>query len=88
MGKHFGRKDGSQSAFILDFGDALVVEFNQVGKVYIFNSREKNRFLPNIFRDKRFTDGELKRYEVYSKTHQGNWQPVVEQALAQNGIRP
>ncbi len=86
--KHFGKKDGSQSAFILDFGRALVVEFNEVGKVYIFNSSEKRRFLPDIFRTKRFTDGELKRFEVYSKAHQGNWQPVVEQALAQNGIRP
>ena len=86
--KHFGKKDGSQSAFILDFGEALVVEFNEVGKVYIFNSSEKRRFLRDIFRNKRFTDGELKRYEVYSKTHQGNWQPVVEQALAQSGIRP
>lgn len=86
--KHFGKKDGSRSAFILDFGEALIVEFNEVGKVYVFNSREKNRYLPNIFREKKFTDGELKRLEVYSKSHQGNWQYVVEQALAQSGIRP
>lgn len=87
---HYGTTRGQQSAFLLDFGSILAIEFNGVGACYIYNEQNKKRLFPDIYRDASFSDAELKQpyYAEDRIRHAGNWQWKVQYILSQHGIRP
>lgn len=87
---HFGETSGQQSAFMLDFGSVLVIEFNGVGAVYVYDEKTSKSLFQNIYTSAVFTDGKLKQqdYAAEKFRHQGDWQWRVSYTLAQFGIRP
>lgn len=92
--KHnFGRMEyfSDTSAFLLDFGPVLVVEFSKVGNaVYIYRHRD----IPGL--DERFWSAapfpirELKQPDncVDKLTHNVHWQSRMRTLLAQFGVHP
>ena len=87
---HFGETKGQQSAFLLDFGSILVIEFNGVGACYIYEEVSRKRLFLDIYTDEVFTDGKLKQpYHAADRIrHAGNWQSNLSYVLSQYGIRP
>lgn len=87
---HFGETKGQQSAFLLDFGNILVVEFNGVGACYIYGESGRRRIFYDFYTDDVFTDAKLKQrdYAVEWITHGGNWQGKLSYILSRYGIRP
>lgn len=88
--RHFGRTTSPHSAFLLDFGNVLAIEFEGVGACYLYDAKTRDRFFRDFFTDTPFNDQKLKMpsYALYRKSHQGDWKSVLGQALAQSGIRP
>ncbi len=88
--RHFGRTAGQHSAFLLDFGRVLAIEFEGVGACYLYDARTRDRYFRDFYTDEPFNDQLLKRPNdaLYRKRHQGNWEWVLGQALAQSGIYP
>lgn len=88
--RHFGRTTGQHSAFLLDFGNVLAIEFEGVGACYLYDARTRDRYFRDFFTDTPFNDKKLKMPDsaLYKKRHQGNWEWVLGQALAQSGIYP
>lgn len=87
---HFGETRGQQSAFLLDFGAILVIEFNGVGACYIYEEISRKRLFHDIYTDEVFTDGKLKQpYSAAERvSHRGDWQWRLGYILSQYGIRP
>lgn len=87
---HFGETKGQQSAFLLDFGAILVIEFNGVGACYIYEEVSRKRLFHDIYTDEAFTDGKLKQpyYAAERVSHRGDWQWRLSYILSQYGIRP
>jgi hypothetical protein len=56
---HFGKIRGINSAYILDFGQVKVVEFNRVGACYIYSDKDFNQILPNIWAIRTFEAAKL-----------------------------
>ena len=88
--RHFGRTTGQHSAFLLDFGNVLAIEFEGVGACYLYDAKTRDRYFRDFFTDTPFNDQKLKmpNQALYRKNHQGNWEWVLGQALAQSGIYP
>jgi hypothetical protein len=88
--RHFGRTTGQRSAFLLDFGNVLAVEFEGLGACYLYDARTRDKYFRTFYTTKAFNDRLLKMpYEaLYRKAHQRNWQWLLAQALAQSGIYP
>ncbi|MBK9173209.1 MAG: hypothetical protein IPM28_09425 [Chloracidobacterium sp.] len=88
--RHYGRTTGQHSAFLLDFGSVLAIEFEGVGACYLYDAKTRDRFFRDFFTGNPFNDQILKmpKQALYRKSHQGNWQWVLGQALAQSGIYP
>lgn len=92
---HFGRiRGGINSAFLLDFGSFIVVEFSKIGRCYIYEEREfKNRF-PDFWTNKVFEEYKLKnkklpdeRRIVHRISVNVDWRDAASTILARYGIR-
>ena len=88
--RHFGRTTNQYSAFLLDFGSVMAVEFDSLGACYLYDAKTRDRYFKDFFTDTPFTTNQLKmQYQaVYKKNHQGSWEWPLRQALAQSGVRP
>jgi hypothetical protein len=91
----FGRLlDEDTSAFILDFGPLLVVEFSAVGNAcYIYEKRVASEIVPDIWTAVPFTKSDLKRKSKVATGQpiihgrQPRWKAQMERLLAKYGVR-
>jgi hypothetical protein len=91
----FGRLlDEDTSAFILDFGPLLVVEFSQVGNAcYIYEKQVGVEVVPDIWTALPFRKADLKRRSEVATRHpiihdrQNRWKMEMERFLARYGVR-
>jgi hypothetical protein len=86
-----GRIEGATSAFLLDLGDLLVVEFANVGNAcYLYEPREAARVIPDFWTTRPFWQSRLKNAGRAAKRllHVQAWQGEAAQFLARYGIRP
>lgn len=88
----------SGSAFLLDFGALLVVEFADVGAIYIYEADKVQRVVGDFWSERTFTictSGVwttkigLKQRSIckYWLSHMPGWQHTVRNVLASHGIR-
>ena len=81
----------STSAFLLDFGRVIVVEFSQVGNaVYVYEHRDVPELDESFWSQARFSLNMLKQKEycIERMTHSSLWQSKMRTLLAQFGIHP
>ena len=91
----FGRLlDDDTSAFALDFGEVLIIEFSAVGNAcYVYDKRESKKIVPDVWTTVPFSKMNLKRKSAIATrkpvTHdaQGRWRDDMEKFLASHGIR-
>jgi hypothetical protein len=86
----FGRINGNNSAFILDFGSIVVVEFSKVGGACFIYSREQfHAIMPDLFENKYFDFSTLKRKDIALEriVHRQGWQDNAIAILARNKVR-
>jgi len=91
--RNFGRMEYfcNTSAFLLDFGRVIVVEFSQVGNaVYVYEHRDVPDLDESFWSQARFSLNMLKQKEycIERMTHSSLWQSKMRTLLAQFGIRP
>jgi hypothetical protein len=85
-------KSAPSSAFILDFGKLVVVEFSTVGRVYLYTPSVFNRIMPNFW-SRECTSTALKNPElaIESITHHRHnpelWQDKVRNIMSRYGVR-
>jgi hypothetical protein len=90
-----GLISGMNSAFILDFGTVVAVEFSKVGACYIYLRDNFKKIIQNLFDNKWFSEGDLKRIDlaieknkiVHRLTVNCDWRNDVAMLLARYGIR-
>lgn len=87
---HFGRTRGQYSAFLLDFGNVLAVEFNGVGACYLYDEQAKAMLFRDIYQDSEFSDRDLKQQaHAFDRIiHSRYWESTLQYVLSQHGIRP
>lgn len=90
-GRTYGDLSGTQnvSAFVLDFGALVVVEFSQVGNAcYIYTRENFDRILKEFW-SSNVSFGRLKSMNAAHTriTHTRGWQSEARGVLAQHGIR-
>lgn len=91
---NYGRISGQNSAFILDFGTLVCVEFSIVGACYIYQKHDFDKMVPELFASWWFTEKDLKVREkavdrvIHRVTLNTDWRYDVKNILAKNGIRP
>jgi hypothetical protein len=84
----------SNSAFILDFGPVLAVEFSQIGACYIYDTKKLPRSLNDFWTPAPFSESALKSQPLsiaritHHITRNRNWQDNLSHELARLGIRP
>jgi len=88
----FGHVMGMSSAFLLDFGDVCVIEFNRVGACYIYPRAVFDRVVPDFWYAGYFKERDLKRRELlpdnrYRIIHRPGWQAELARMLAWYGVR-
>jgi len=91
----FGRLlDEDTSAFILDFGSVVAIEFSAVGNAcYVYEKRAAAEIVPDIWTSLPFSKTELKRKSKIATsqpiTHdrQNRWKNEMERILARYGVR-
>lgn len=88
-----GRVSGQASAFLLDFGALLVIEFARAGNAcYIYEAEQAARVVNDFWRGKAYSPALLKeaRLACAHITHYppGQWQDKTAALLASYGIRP
>ena len=85
---HFGQTNG-YSAFLLDFGPILVVEFSGVGAIYVYRREVINEVAPGFYTTPLFTDAKLKQRALcaHRKRHDPGWQYEITNVLARYGVR-
>lgn len=91
--RNFGKMDYfcNTSAFLLDFGRVIVVEFSQVGNaVYVYEHRDVPDLDQDFWSHARFSLSVLKQKNccVERMTHTPLWQSKMRTLLAQFGIQP
>lgn len=91
--RNFGRMDYfcNTSAFLLDFGRVMVVEFSQVGNaVYVYEHRDIPDLNDAFWSQARFSLSTLKQKDrcIERMTHTPHWQSKMRTLLAQFGIQP
>lgn len=86
----YGIISGNNSAFILDFGELVAVEFSQVGAVYVYDRRNAQYVISDLFKDEPFTEDELKdKHRCIDRIrHVNGWEHDMRNLLATYGIRP
>jgi hypothetical protein len=89
---HFGRIHGPTSAFLLDFGPLVVIEFSQVGNAcYLYEKPSSSNVIDDFWSPEVFTVSGLKRRALAIETivHRAGWQMTLSHLLAHRyGIRP
>jgi len=94
-GSDFGRLlDEDTSAFILDFGPVIAIEFSAVGNAcYLYEKRAAAEIVPDIWTSLPFSKSNLKRKSKIATgqpiTHDrpGRWKNEMERILARYGVR-
>lgn len=93
---NFGRIDGPTSAFLLDFGNIVVVEFSVPGNAcYVYSKADFNKWiLADFWTRETLTVGRLKRKTVsltssadWDGVHRAGWETDAGQLLARYGVR-
>lgn len=95
QGSDFGRLlDEDTSAFILDFGPILAIEFSAVGNAcYVYEKRVAAEIVPDIWTSLPFSKTDLKRRSKIATglpiihDRQNRWKHEMERFLARYGIR-
>ena len=91
---HFGNIIGINSAFILDFGKVVVVEFSRIGACYIYSAEQFKSEVPNIWSNNTYRETNLKNKSnsldriIHRITTNINWRDDAARILARYGIRP
>jgi hypothetical protein len=93
---NFGRLlDEDTSAFILDFGSLVAVEFSKVGNAcFLYEKKSAAEIVPDLWTSVPFSKSDLKRPSRIAKDgrivhdQQNRWKRELERILAQYGIRP
>jgi len=89
---HRGHVRGRESsAFLLDFGPIVVVEFSRVGNAcYLYEKPNSEKVIPDFWSPEPFTIYGLKNRILAAETigHGGRWQTNLGHLLARYGIRP
>jgi len=91
----FGRLLGEDtSAFILDFGPIVAIEFSAVNNAcYLYEKKAAAEIVPDIWTNKPFSRKDLKRKSKIATTQpithdrQNRWKYEVERILARYGVR-
>lgn len=91
--RNYGRMhiNSDTSAFLLDFGRILVVEFSKVGNaVYVYEHRDIPGLSSGFWSNARFPTADLKQGDncVARIVHNPKWQREMRTLLAQYGIHP
>jgi hypothetical protein len=88
----FGFIEGTSSAFLLDFGAVLAIEFSVAGNAcFIYERAMTSRIVPDFWTAGAFSNFQLKKnkYSVERIIHRrGIWTQHLSQTLAGFGIRP
>ena len=93
---NFGRLlDEDTSAFILDFGPLVAIEFSKVGNAcFLYEKKAAAEIVPDLWTSTPFSKSNLKRPSKIVKDgrivhdKQNRWKRELERILAQYGIRP
>jgi len=91
----FGRLlDEDTSAFILDFGPIMAIEFSVVGNAcYLYEKQAAAEIVPDIWTALPFSKARLKRKSKIATSHpithdqQNRWKSEMERILARYGVR-
>jgi hypothetical protein len=96
--KESGRIDGHTSAFLLDFGNIVIVEFSVPGNAcYVYDQREFKEILPDFWTRVTLTVTGLKKKRssltkqagsTWDGVHRPGWESDASQLLAERGVRP
>lgn len=92
---NFGRLlDEDTSAFILDFGPMMVIEFSSVGNAcYVYEKQSAAEVVPDIWTSLPFSKTKLKLKSKIATLHpvrhdsQNRWKGEMERTLARYGVR-
>jgi len=87
--EHWGRIYGETSAFLLDFGPLIVVEFSQRDNAcYLYEKPNSNKVIADFLAPAGFTVAQLKRRDLAIRvSHTSGWQTSLANLLARYGIR-
>ncbi len=92
---HFGKIRGINSAFLLNFGEIVAVEFSRVGAIYLYIANNFKKIVPDFWAGQPFNEAGLKNRNLciddpvrHVTTSNVNWRRKVSNILAQYGIRP
>lgn len=89
----FGKIRGTNSAFILDFGQVKAIEFSRVGACYIYTENVFNQIIPELWSSRPFTEVGLKDKDRcvdrirHLITYNVDWRRGVMNILAKHGVR-
>jgi hypothetical protein len=91
--RNFGRMEYlcDTSAFLLDFGRIMVIEFSKVGNaVYVYEHRDVPDIDDSFWSQARFSLSKLKQKKkcIEAMTHNNLWKNKMKTLLAQYGIQP
>lgn len=96
----FGKLSSSsnKAAFILDFGEVVVVEFSEVGMIYIYKREEFDRRISDIWSNNHIYEATLKcqnlpdeckiRHRAIEDIVYVDWRNNAKSTLAKYGVRP
>jgi hypothetical protein len=97
---NFGKLSSSanQAAFILDFGETVVIEFSDIGKIYIYKRVEFEKHVKDMWIDWHISENSLRDqflpedrkivHRDISKIVNYDWREKARTTLAMEGIRP
>lgn len=87
-----GHLADQHSAFLLDFGRILVIEFNKMGACYVYERSSVDRVVPEFWSSRPFNYYGIKQKRLVAHwiVHDsgGNWKYKLQNILASYGIRP
>jgi hypothetical protein len=87
---HFGRIEGDSSAFMLDFGSVIAVEFSKRGNAcYLYDRANFAKLVQDFWAAKSFSVADLKNEprSLDRVVHRDSWYVRMAQTLARYGIR-
>ena len=97
---NFGRLSAAanKAAFILDFGNVIVTEFSEVGRIYIYQRSEFDHNIKDIWTNSHIPESSLKnqrlsddckvRHKAIKDIVNVDWRRDVTRTLARYGVRP
>lgn len=90
---HFGLMTATNSAFILDFGSIIAVEFSIVGACYIYKADDFKRIIPDYWTNRPLSENDLKNQNlcieriIHIRTRRIDWREKAANLLSRYGIR-